>query len=259
MRSLILAFVVSAGGAIAAPDTSLRPVHRDGAGLKLEQSGSIAPRPRDAAGQAAVEGGRGLAQSLRPELRPRKFRRIARAQERLRKKGAVCGDVDIQGVVVGRVPGSKRGCGVTDAVRIRAVSGIGLSQHSVMDCGTAKALKTWIDETAKPAFSRKGGGLKNIRVAAHYACRTRNNRPGGRISEHGKGRAIDISGLQMRDGTLITVRSGWNDPATSKAMRRLHKGACGPFGTVLGPESDRFHRDHFHFDTARYRSGPYCR
>lgn len=165
MRSLILAFVVSAGGAIAAPDTSLRPVHRDGAGLKLEQSGSIAPRPRDAAGQAAVEGGRGLAQSLRPELRPRKFRRIARAQERLRKKGAVCGDVDIQGVVVGRVPGSKRGCGVTDAVRIRAVSGIGLSQHSVMDCGTAKALKTWIDETAKPAFSRKGGGLKNIRVA----------------------------------------------------------------------------------------------
>ncbi|AEI94707.1 extensin family protein [Roseobacter litoralis] len=259
MKSLVFAFVMLAGGAIAAPDTSLRPVQRDSAGPQLEASGAITPRPRDAAAREAVGSGRGLAQSRRPEVRPRKFRRIARAQERLRKKGAVCGDVDIQGVVVGRVPGSKTGCGVADAVRIRAVSGIALSQHSVMDCGTAKALKTWIDDTAKPAFSRKGGGLKNIRVAAHYACRTRNNRPGGRISEHGKGRAIDISGLQMRDGTLVTVRSGWNDPATSKAMRQLHRGACGPFGTVLGPESDRFHRDHFHFDTARYRSGPYCR
>lgn len=206
-----------------------------------------------------IDGGAGLATSLRPEVRPRKFRRIARAQEKLRKKGAVCGVLDIQGVPVGRVPGAQAGCGVDNAVRVRAVSGIALSQHSVMDCGTAKALKTWVDDTAKPAFSRKGGGLKSLRVAAHYACRTRNNRAGARISEHGKGRAIDISGLQMRDGTLVTVRSGWKNPATSKQMRALHRGACGPFGTVLGPESDRFHLDHFHFDTARYRSGPYCR
>jgi hypothetical protein len=63
----------------------------------------------------------------------------------------------------------------------------------------------------------------------------------------------------LRDGTLITLRNGWNDRDTGPLLRRLHKGACGPFGTVLGPDSDRFHRDHFHFDTARYRSGPYCR
>ena len=43
------------------------------------------------------------------------------------------------------------------------------------------------------------------------------------------------------------------------AMRKMHRTACGPFGTVLGPDSDRFHRDHFHFDTAKYRSGPFCR
>jgi len=28
---------------------------------------------------------------------------------------------------------------------------------------------------------------------------------------------------------------------------------------VLGPEAARYHQDHFHFDTARYRSGSYCR
>ena len=105
----------------------------------------------------------------------------------------------------------------------------------------------------------QGGGLKELRVAAHYACRTRNNRKGGKISEHGKGRAIDISGFELADGRTITVLKGWRARRSSKAMRRMHQGACGPFGTVLGPESDRFHQDHFHFDTARYRSGSYCR
>jgi hypothetical protein len=31
-------------------------------------------------------------------------------------------------------------------------------------------------------------------------------------------------------------------------LRRLHHGACSVFGTVLGPEANEAHRDHFHFD-----------
>ena len=43
-------------------------------------------------------------------------------------------------------------------------------------------------------------------------------------------------------------------------LRNLHRAACGPFGTVLGPNANAAHRDHYHFDTARYRSGTaYCR
>ena len=42
-------------------------------------------------------------------------------------------------------------------------------------------------------------------------------------------------------------------------LQRMHRGACGPFGTVLGPDADRYHKGHFHFDTARRRSGPICR
>ncbi|MEN8831703.1 MAG: extensin family protein [Pacificibacter sp.] len=37
------------------------------------------------------------------------------------------------------------------------------------------------------------------------------------------------------------------------------KAACGPFGTVLGAETDTFHKDHFHFDTARCGSKSHCR
>ncbi|MFC3117580.1 extensin family protein [Jhaorihella thermophila] len=58
----------------------------------------------------------------------------------------------------------------------------------------------------------------------------------------------------------MTVAKGWKSShRTRKMLQRAWKTACGPFGTVLGPNADRYHRDHFHLDTARYRSGPYCR
>lgn len=259
MRALAVCLALICGVAEAAPETSVRPQQRDPSQVTVEPSGSITQRPRDDAATRAALPMHAMTQSLRPKLRSNRATRAARAQDQLRKRGAVCGDPDIQGDHVGRVNAGNPSCGVEDAVRVRSISGVELSQRSVMDCKTAAALKTWIEKTAKPTFSRTGGGLKRLRVAAHYACRTRNNQPGGRVSEHGKGRAIDISGVRLRDGTLITVQNGWNGRETRDALRALHRGACGPFGTVLGPNSDRFHRDHFHFDTARHRGGPYCR
>jgi len=41
-------------------------------------------------------------------------------------------------------------------------------------------------------------------------------------------------------------------------LRRLHKGACGIFGTVLGPEANEAHRDHFHLDLAPRRRSAFC-
>jgi hypothetical protein len=63
----------------------------------------------------------------------------------------------------------------------------------------------------------------------------------------------------MSDGTEITLLKDWGRGADGKALKSMHKAACGPFGTVLGPGSEGFHEDHFHFDTAQYRSGPYCK
>jgi hypothetical protein len=261
MRTLLFVGALIAGGAHAAPlESSLRPVVR---ATPVEVVATTRPEPalmREAPNALVTPVSVYAASaSLRPELRPKAVVTKAMAQKRERRRGSVCGDLDIQGSKVGFVPGRINGCGVKDAVKISSVSGVGLSQQSVMDCSTAKALKTWMDRSAKPALKRKGGGLDRIKVAAHYACRTRNNRKGAKISEHGKGRAIDISGFYLRDGSLITVLKGWNAAGSRKALRTMHKGACGPFGTVLGPQSDRFHRDHFHFDTARYRSGPFCR
>lgn len=173
-------------------------------------------------------------------------------------KGSVCGVSSIKGEVVGEVPGSGA-CGIEQAVRVSSVGGIALSQGSLMNCRTAKALDGWVAQSAVPTVGKRGGGLSSIRVVAHYACRTRNSKRGARISEHAKGNAIDIAGFGLANGKEITVLTDWGGGKDGKILRKLHKSACGPFGTVLGPRSDRHHQDHFHFDTASYRGGPYCK
>ncbi|APX12266.1 extensin-like domain-containing protein [Tateyamaria omphalii] len=256
MRALALALMLAAGVAAAAPETSKRPVARAGSEAPSAEAAAIIPPAPSAMSFAAAVPEQ--ATSLRPFLRPKAIIERAMARRAERRRGQVCGDPDLQGDEVGFVPGRISGCGIGEAVRLRSVSGVTLSQSALMDCTTAKALKQWTERGAKPALRGTGGGLVGFRVAAHYACRTRNNQPGARISEHGKGRAIDISGFQLQDGTSLTVLNDWNS-RHRRALRRMHEAACGPFGTVLGPNSDRFHRDHFHFDTARHRGGAYCR
>lgn len=219
----------------------------------------------DGAGAAAPDAKRvkqergGLFSSLRPLLRPLAIGRKATKRKEARARGMVCGDPAIQGEDVGRVPGRITGCGVDSAVKVRSIDGVALSQHAVMDCRTASAIKTWIGKGMKPAVGGYGGGVAQLRVAAHYACRTRNNQRGAKVSEHGRGRAIDIAGFQMRDGRTITVLTDWGKGQKGQILSQMHRSACGPFGTVLGPNSDQFHRDHFHFDTARRRGSSYCR
>ncbi|MCX7566953.1 extensin family protein [Sulfitobacter sp. F26169L] len=253
MKQLAVLFCVMATVSCAGPDSSTRPEARPGTGQpEISADGTI--------DRSALENRQGgFWKSLRPVFRSPKAGREQREKQKRLAAGAVCGDIAIQGETIGDVAGRISGCGVDDAVRVSSVSGVTLSRKSTMDCGTARALRSWIDNSAKPSLSSKGGGLRQIKVAAHYACRRRNNSKTGKISEHGKGRAIDISAFRMADGSEITVLRGWNARGSRKALRRMHAGACGPFGTVLGPKANRFHLDHFHFDTARYRSGSYCR
>ena len=253
-----------------APFISLRPVARPGSTrvvappqVSFLSAPFISLRPKARPGRyqpvIAVE-----QQPIIAEPRPnrrltRAERRAARKARRLQAQGAVCGDPAIQGEVIGRVPGKLPGCGISNAVRVRSISNVTLSQQSVMSCTTARTLKSWIDTGLQPAVRGKGGGVARLRVAAGYACRTRNSRKGAKISEHAKGNAIDISAFELRDGSDISVLRDWGKGQKGRALKRIHRSACGPFGTVLGPKANRYHRDHFHLDVARYRGGPYCR
>jgi hypothetical protein len=173
--------------------------------------------------------------------------------------GTLCNQPGLDGERLEPIVGRISGCGIADPVRLRVVDGVPLSTPATINCATARALQTWLREGVIPAVGRTGGGVASLRVAASYACRTRNHRAGARLSEHATGNAIDISAIGLADGTEISVLDDWGRDRGGRILRQVHSAACGPFGTVLGPNSDRFHRDHFHFDVASYRSGAYCR
>jgi len=219
----------------AQPDASIRrlsdvrPLRRP----QPEQVAGISPQP-----QASPE----------PKAKPERRRK----REKVSLKGSVCGEAAIKGEKIARITSKVSGCGIEEPVRVTSVSGVRLSQPATLDCSAAKALRTWVDTGLQPAYGRVK--VVELRVAAHYICRSRNNIRGAKISEHGRGRAIDIAGVVLESGKTVMVAGGYG-----RELRSAHKAACGVFGTTLGPGSDGFHEDHLHFDTATHRNGPYCR
>ncbi|MFN3746253.1 MAG: extensin family protein [Hyphomicrobiaceae bacterium] len=49
-----------------------------------------------------------------------------------------------------------------------------------------------------------------------------------------------------------------NPGPRGRFLREIHEAACGTFGTVLGPEANEAHRDHFHLDMAKRRYKSFC-
>ncbi len=183
---------------------------------------------------------------------------LAAVKGRFAGQGAVCGDPALIGESIGHVSGDGA-CGIQDAVLLKAVDGVALSTPATINCGTAKALKYWVNSAARPAVGNRGGGVNELKVAASYACRTRNHKRGARLSEHSKGNAIDIAAIRLMDGSELDVLSDWHSKDKGPVLKKMHKAACGTFGTTLGPGSDGMHENHFHYDIASYRGGPYCK
>ncbi|MGB3146126.1 MAG: extensin family protein [Paracoccaceae bacterium] len=259
----LLVFGLLAGSALAeAPLQSLRPVLRPilgqvlGEGGLAAQTGSLSDQIGKELEKIANQG---------PLKRPKK--RADRLKDRLNSaldgkrpkgaKGGLCGDREIIGEELAPIAAKVDGCGLKEGVRVRSIAGVKLSTPATMDCETAKALKKWVKGPVRKAVGSHGGGVARLQVAASYVCRTRNSQSGARISEHGRGRAIDISALVLANGKVISVLKDWGHGKGGKILKSIRKGACGPFNTVLGPGSDRHHKDHLHLDTARGR-GPYC-
>lgn len=51
-----------------------------------------------------------------------------------------------------------------------------------------------------------------------------------------------------------------SEAANGKALflRAAHRAACGIFATVLGPEANKAHKNHFHLDMATRKNGNFC-
>lgn len=228
------------------------------------------PRPADLAGAETVVAASApapepeampapeVAPEAAPEPAPKKKKGLGGlfggggSTPRDQSPGYVCDDPGILGEELAPITSKIKACNVEEPVRVTSVDGLTLSPPATITCQTATALKKWVKGAVKPTFGRRQ--IVGLTVAASYSCRPRNNVRGAKISEHGSGHAIDISGFVLKNGKEVTVRQNY-----SGKIRKVHKAACGTFGTTLGPGSDGYHEDHLHLDTASYRNGPYCR
>lgn len=170
----------------------------------------------------------------------------------------LCGDPGLAGVVLPAIKVSGSACGISQPVEVHFVSGVALNERAILNCNAARSLREWVDEAAQPSVGKLNARIASLRVVSHYACRTRNSQSGAKLSEHAKGNAIDIAGFTLDNGEVVSVLKDWRSNRYGSALRRMYSRACGIFGTTLGPNADRFHQDHLHFDTARYSGRTFC-
>ena len=152
--------------------------------------------------------------------------------------------------------GGPSACGAIKPFKVTATArgAVALEPAALLRCPMVHALEHWVDQVVAPAARHHlRASVVAMTVAGSYSCRPMNSVDGAFLSEHGHANAIDISGFILENGTVITLKDGWRGPLPERNfLRAIHSGACRVFTTVLGPDYDSRHHDHFHLDLARH-------
>ncbi len=151
-------------------------------------------------------------------------------------------------------------CGSRDAVTlVKAPGGLSFRPPATVTCQLALALIEVERLVQSLAQEELGKSVRSLHQGGTYSCRkmARFNL----VSEHSYGNAIDIFAFTLEDGSKVSVLNDYGKtseaPGTPKAkfLRKLASAAYdeGVVSVSLTPFWDALHRDHFHFDMARYR------
>lgn len=147
-------------------------------------------------------------------------------------------------------------CGAEHPFEMSAALGgqVQMRPPALLNCPMIPSVDIWVTKVVMPAAKRHFGmPVVELKVAGSYGCRPINHVRGAKLSEHGHANALDVSGFLLANGRWVMVKSGWNgDPRQRAFLRNVHQGTCDTFTTVLGPNYDANHRDHFHMDLARH-------
>ena len=148
-------------------------------------------------------------------------------------------------------------CGGGDIMRVDAVllpdnKRIDIKPAPYLRCAMAESLAAWVRDEAAPRLSTAGTALRSVETYDDFDCRGRNRVNGAKLSEHGKGNAVDLRAFTLADSRVL----GLTDMTAPKDLREdLRKSACARFTTVLGPGSDGYHEAHIHLDLAARHNG----
>jgi hypothetical protein len=145
-------------------------------------------------------------------------------------------------------------CGYADGVRFAGgTRDIAFSPRPPgISCPVAAGLTVFERFVVQPAAEKHfGERVVRIEHLGSYNCRRIYGRAKGDWSEHAHANAIDLAGFVLADGTRISVERDWKGKGERAAfLRQVRNGACRLFATVLSPDYNAAHRDHFHFDQA---------
>ncbi|MBF8675389.1 extensin family protein [Pseudomonas fulva] len=130
-----------------------------------------------------------------------------------------------------------------------------LSSSFLASCPLAVAYALFERHGLQPVAQRVlGQPVVQVDHLGSFACRNVYNRKAGRLSQHASANALDIAGFRLRDGQRIVLARDWQGTGDKAVfLREVHQAACEHFSTVLGPEYNAAHRDHFHVDMGRWQ------
>lgn len=153
------------------------------------------------------------------------------------------------------------GCSNVGTVRLSSLrsdsASLELSNLGPVTCSAATTFAGWarfgVDRAAEQIL---GSRVARIETFGSYSCRTIAGT--NRLSGHASANAIDISAFVLADGRRVSVLDDWNGgtPAERRFLRVVHASACKRFGTVLGPDYNSAHENHFHLEAD---SAGFCR
>lgn len=157
-----------------------------------------------------------------------------------------------------------QGCSTIGTVQMSALRGdvstMAIGNIGPVQCGVGNAFAAWVrfgvDRAARQLL---GSGVQRIETFGSYSCR--NVAGSARRSAHATAGAIDVAAFVLDDGRRVTVADDWNggSRAEKEFLRTVQQSACRRFDTVLGPEYNAAHRDHFHVEGVLNGGNSFCR
>lgn len=145
-------------------------------------------------------------------------------------------------------------CPLSNTLRVQG-GDVALSSSFLSSCPLAVAYALFDIHALQPAAEAVfGERVTQVDHLGSFACRNVYNRSEGRLSQHASANALDIAGFRLADGRRISVLKDWSDEGDKgRFLRQVRDGACTQFNTVLGPEYNAAHRNHFHVDMGRWK------
>ncbi|MES2606515.1 MAG: extensin family protein [Pseudomonadota bacterium] len=146
-------------------------------------------------------------------------------------------------------------CPLSNVVRVRSTA-IGFNAPFTLSCPLLVRWVMFEQQALQPlALKHQGSALTKVEHFGTFACRNVYGRATGRRSQHSTASAFDVAAFTFENGAVANVLKDWDaeeDPQNSAFLHAVHDEACRYFGTVLGPDYNQPHENHFHLDTSNF-------